>query len=508
MSRQKLIEELRHKKKQNELMREVKKRLFVKKYFDYDKLAGTDIYSDLSIEEESFNEIYLKTFNNPQRINIYYGGAGSGKSEFIARKLALKFLLEKGHNGLFVRKFAVDVRKSIFALLAKVLNEYLPNSRDKYVKINKSDMTFTFYNGNQILMSGLDDNEKIKSITFENGVLTDIHIEEANQCIGTEIKELNRRLRGVSGVKKEINISFNPVSKASWLYIKYFNLQLEKEKYYTDERKMILKTTVYDNKYATEEDIRELEAETDIYDREVYLNGNFGVISDNDCIVSFSDAMHCTDLELEDTGEIYIGIDCAGMGDDSTVAMVRKGAKQLDRGFELHKAEEKTVVDNVIMLIQELQEEYQIEGEKKPHITLNIDTTGVGFGVGSQLRTAGLEEVTVNSISFGGKASDSDRYFNTVTEMYFNIRNLAIKRDIQLLEDTETINELCSRKFVIEEAKSRRRIESKDKFKKRLKKSPDKADALVLAFYVPNIIEPKITTIDYQDDILDSYYDF
>ena len=110
-----------------------------------------------------------------------------------------------------------------------------------------------------------------------------------------------------------------------------------------------------------------------------------------------------------------------------------------------------------------------------------------------------------NSISFGGKAIDSDRYFNIVTEMYFNIRILTVKRAIQLLEDTETINELCSRKFVIEEAKSRRRIEEKAKFKKRLKKSPDNADALVLAFYVPQKFRGIIdidyeTEEDYDDD--------
>jgi len=364
-------------------------------------------------------------------------------------------------------------------------------------------MTFTFYNGNQILLGGLDDNEKIKSITFEHGILTDVWMEEANQCVGTEIKELNRRLRGATNVKKEINISFNPVSKSSWLYTRYFNLSLEKEVYYCDSRKMILKTTIYDNKYATEEDRAELENETDIYDKEVYLNGNFGVISEHDCIVSFSDAMHCTELDKNLEGEICIGLDCAGLGDDNTVAKVRKGMTQLECGFEMSKAEEEEVLEKTIVLIEELQEIYKKIDEENttdeevqyiyPTVTINVDTTGVGFGVASQLRTRKqrkiIKNVEVNAISFGGAAKDNDRYFNIVTEMYFSLRILLSKREAVILSETDTINELCSRKFTIEESKSRRRIEPKEKFKKRLKKSPDKADALALCYYVPKTNE-------------------
>ena len=180
MGKELLIQELKRRKKIEVLQNELKKRAFVKKYFDYDEVSKLDVFSDLKVSEDSFNEVYLKTFNNEQRVNVYYGGAGSGKSEFIARKLILKFLLEKGHNGLFVRKFAIDVRKSIYKLLVKIIEEYMPKNIEKYVKINKTEMTITFWNRNQILLGGLDDNEKIKSITFESGILTDVWVKSAH----------------------------------------------------------------------------------------------------------------------------------------------------------------------------------------------------------------------------------------------------------------------------------------------------------------------------------------
>ena len=175
-----------------------------------------------------------------------------------------------------------------------------------------------------------------------------------------------------------------------------------------------------------------------------------------------------------------------------------KRVKFLDNNI-LAYSRHSEVLQELILLIEDLQEEYKVidydnstEEEKKyitPNVTVNIDTTGVGFGVGSQLRTREskriINNVTINSISFGGAAKDKDRYFNIVTEMYFNLRNLLNQSKAILLLESDTINELCSRKFTIEEAKSRRRIEPKDKFKKRLKKSPDKADSLVLCYYVP-----------------------
>ena len=148
------IKKLKAEIEKREIMLELKKIAFIKKYFSGKE--NSEIVADLQhLSSETFNEIYLQTFNNTKRINIFYGGSGSGKSEYIARRYILKFLLEEGHNGLFLRKYGVDVRKSIYKLLVKVLIDYLGDKFDKYVKVNKSDLTFTFYNGNQIRILSL-----------------------------------------------------------------------------------------------------------------------------------------------------------------------------------------------------------------------------------------------------------------------------------------------------------------------------------------------------------------
>ena len=76
--------------------------------------------------------------------------------------------------------------------------------------------------GAQIVFAGLDDVEKIKSITPAKGVFTDIWMEEATECDYGDYKQLDKRLRGRSGFKKRFILSFNPVYLTHWIYVEFF----------------------------------------------------------------------------------------------------------------------------------------------------------------------------------------------------------------------------------------------------------------------------------------------
>ena len=75
---------------------------------------------------------------------------------------------------------------------------YQGNQRTKPVlrdcfNVSKSEMLITtMNNGAQILFAGLDDVEKIKSITPASGVLTDIWIEEATETSYDDLKQLEK----------------------------------------------------------------------------------------------------------------------------------------------------------------------------------------------------------------------------------------------------------------------------------------------------------------------------
>lgn len=89
-----------------------------------------------------------------------YGGAGSGKSHYVASKLVYKALLDE-RKILVLRKINRTTKASTFQLILDTLTQF---KIVNLCKINKSDSTIELPNGSIFLFAGLDDPEKIKSI--------------------------------------------------------------------------------------------------------------------------------------------------------------------------------------------------------------------------------------------------------------------------------------------------------------------------------------------------------
>lgn len=67
------------------------------------------------------------------------------------------------------------------------------------------------YNGSSFLFAGLDDPEKIKSITG----LTDAWLEEATEFSVDDFSQIDLRIRHETAKNQMLILSFNPVSKAN-----------------------------------------------------------------------------------------------------------------------------------------------------------------------------------------------------------------------------------------------------------------------------------------------------
>ena len=229
---------------------------------------------NLEIDKNIFNPVYLPYLMADTHTQIFFGGSSSGKSYFLAQRCILD-MLKGGHNYLIVRNVALTVRKSVFNEITKAISFFKVGG---LFAINKTDLVITGPNGYQIMFAGLDDAEKIKSITPAKGVLTDIWCEEATEDDYSAIKQLYKRLRGRSQVKKRIILSFNPILQTHWIYTEYFGRWDDNKQFYQDKDLSILKTTYKDNKFLTEEDIYQLENEKDEYYRNVYTLGNWGIV--------------------------------------------------------------------------------------------------------------------------------------------------------------------------------------------------------------------------------------
>lgn len=226
--------------------------------------------------EMYINKVYMDYRIDETPRQIFFGGSSSGKSVFLAQRAILDVLTKK-RNYLIVRNVAKTIRQSTFNELCKIINDMDIN---RYFTINKTDMVITAKSGYQILSCGLDDAQKLKSITPAKGVLTDIWIEEATEIDYNSYKELTKRLRGDSDFKgnKRITLSFNPILKSSWIYSEFFKNWDDTKTEYHDDNVLILKTIYKDNKFLTADDIAALENETDPYYYNVYTLGNWGTL--------------------------------------------------------------------------------------------------------------------------------------------------------------------------------------------------------------------------------------
>ena len=221
---------------------------------------------NLKLSRTLFNDIYYpQLFDYNKRYEVYYGGAGSGKSVFIAQKLLLKAINNK-RKVLVIRKYGTTLRDSVFQLVIDTLKKW---KIYEYCRINLSTYTITLPNESVFLFKGLDDSEKIKSITD----ITDIWCEEATELSLDEYTQLDLRLRALVE-DLQIFCSFNPVSKANWVYKKWF----APDSKYDISQTFILHTTYKDNRFLPPAYISALEDKinTNPSYYKIYVLGEFG----------------------------------------------------------------------------------------------------------------------------------------------------------------------------------------------------------------------------------------
>ena len=223
----------------------------------------------INIHKNIFNPVYLPYLEDfSTRFILFYGGAGSGKSFFCAQRLVYKALKDR-RKILVLRKVNRTTKASTFQLLLDTISQF---GILDLCRVNKTDFTIELPNGSIFLCMGLDDPEKIKSITG----LTDAWLEEATEFTLDDFSQVNLRVRDPKAQNQEIILSMNPVSKANWTYLQFFAPNKELEEFRKTVR--IVHTTYLDNPHLPQDYIDALlmlKATNEVYYK-IYALGEFG----------------------------------------------------------------------------------------------------------------------------------------------------------------------------------------------------------------------------------------
>ena len=163
---------------------------------------------------------------------------------------------------------------------------------------------------------------------------------------------------------------------------------------------------------------------------------------------------------------VIMAVDVARFGSDHSVILVRRGPRVEEiRAFQ--GLDTMTLTGRVVNALREYH----------PDLVL-VDEIGVGSGVLDRLKELGHPARGVN---VARPARHKETYANLRAEGYFRLRELFTLGHVLIPNDNRLIAELSSLRYDVR-SDGRVVMESKEAMKKRGLPSPDRADALMMAF--------------------------
>lgn len=401
-------------------------------------------------------EEFSPLFQGKFRHAVIEGGRYSLKSHTVARFLLLTARNSKVRIAC-LRQFQKNIGDSSYQLLLDLIDLY----RFSDFMWTKDTIVNTA-TGSTFIFKGLDRNVETTIKSLEG---VDIAwVDEAQTITANSIRILNPTIR-----KKGSKIiwTLNRITDLDPVIVYFVTNPPRKDVWHLEVDYRIAQK----NGWLSDEILYEIE-QSRIHHPEEYAHDYLGkAINQTDRnIITAKQVMEAMTREVVPEGGVEVGVDVARMGSDRTVFVKRKGFKEMDRAT-FTKLRTTEICDHLENFI----------GQDKD-VIIKIDDTGVGGGVTDEMVKRGYK---VFAINFGAKARNPDKYPNLISEAWFELAHNIDQ--IQLQENKDLLTELSSREWGMD-AKGRRAVESKDAYKKRGYRSPDEADATILAFYEVGMI--------------------
>ena len=316
-----------------------------------------------------------------------------------------------------------------------------------------------------------------------------------------------------SGVKPDISAAIKETisnSKGTWLHVRIgnpntrlcsffdsFNSEASKWKclhWNTEETE----ETIYFSRDRNRDIADEFGKDSDIY--RISVLGEFPNLDPN-CLISEEDLVACCTPEARDNAlfvnpdrKKQIGIDLARYGGDECVVVPRDGGMMLD--MWAHKTDPNNAIDKAIAF----QDVYDWSNDGCVHV---VDTSGMGEVAVGAMGDARRMGRNVHEFYSQNTAHDSMKYENKISEAWCLFAKLIKKQWVYLGTDLDKKlkNQLTTRRYVVT-PKGKIKIESKDEYAKNnedvengtIGKSPDRADAVIMAFYEWALTSARIAT--------------
>lgn len=218
-----------------------------------------------------------------------------------------------------------------------------------------------------------------------------------------------------------------------------------------------------------------LERATDSPFLDIRVKGRFPSQADN-CVVPLSliEAAKERWAETNGSGDLNIGIDVARSGDDESILCPRRGKRAYE--LEPHRnLDGPQLADRAIAMVARMR-----RGHERPRI--KVDVIGVGASCYDSLAArAEALDLDVVPVNVSESSDDEDKYKNLRAQVHFATKSWLADGGA-IPPDQKLHAELSAARYSFDE-RGRYVVEKKEKIKERLRRSPDRADALGLSIY-------------------------
>jgi len=413
-------------------------------------------------------------------VRLYGGAMGGGKTMAICGEGISLLNRFPGNRIAYVRKTRTALKRTTLATFDRLLPRELVAIRDG------QDLTRRLTNGSEALFLGVDVAKDPLLEDLKSLEVSIIYLEEASQLaedvFPTAIQRKDRWTLPDGRVPPGgLALTTNP--EIGWVKTTFYDPWARGELPAGMSFTPALPT---DNPRLTKQYLRDMRAFLPPSQIARYLEGKWEAPDDPMALISYAwvrAGMDADPLEAHEVSQSWLAVDVAYEGDDSSqivrVRHAKDGRWDVEAVLGLQKQDEVAVAEAV--------ERAWLTGGTRDRVI--VDANGIGSGVATFLSRRGLKVVRFKDGASQLRDRDGLSFRNLGDQAMWEVRVGLASGKGALPEDAQLAEELSMRRYRVDPGQKKVEVERKADFKRRLGRSPDKADAVKMGVIAPRMAD-------------------
>jgi len=413
-------------------------------------------------------------------IRLYGGAMGGGKTYAVCGEGISLMCRFPGTRIAYIRKTRTAIKRTTWRTFLRLLPRELIRS------INAQELTVTLHNGSEAIFLGADISkdpllEDLKS--FEAAM---IYLEEASQ-LAEEVffTAIQRKDRWVlpNGTRPPGGLALTTNPEIGWVKSTFYDRWVAGT---LPAGMSFTPALPSDNPELSEQYLRDMRAFLPPSQIARYLEGKWEAPDDPQALISYAwvrAGMDADPLEAHEVSQSWLAVDVAYEGDDSSqivrVRHAKDGRWDVEAVLGLQKQDEVVVAEAV--------ERAWLTGGTRDRVI--VDANGIGSGVATFLSRRGLKVVRFKDGAGQVRDRDGLSFRNLGDQSMWEVRVGLAAGKGALPEDAQLAEELSMRRYRVDPGQKKVEVERKVDFKRRLGRSPDKADAVKMGVIAPRLAD-------------------